>query len=69
MERVNKKQFAFWEKENGSDHGYWMLFNSLEDAATDSNGRTIYQMDAKPIGKFTIKAVLQKVPQRKKKRK
>lgn len=69
MEKVAKKQFAFWERENGAGNsGYWMLFGRIEEAASEANGRTIYRLDATPLGKFEIKAVLTKVRQRKRKK-
>lgn len=65
--KPQKTQYAFWEI--GEDIGYWCLFDKIEDAAQDSNGRTIYRLDATPLGKFKIEATLIKVRQRSKKRK
>lgn len=59
------KQYAFWVTEE--DYGYWMLYDSLEDAVREAKGEDIFEFNAKRLGKYKTKVVIIKDKSTKKK--
>jgi hypothetical protein len=60
-------QFGAWKKPENGDSGYWMLYDSLEDAvSSEGDGCEIYRFTPKFIGRYKRKAEIVKIKARKK---
>lgn len=73
LEKINlKPQYAYWEIDEAEPKlGYWMLFDSLEDAVStkEDSGVEIFKLTPTYLGKFKRSVEVVRVPKNKHKKK
>lgn len=61
-------QYGVWRVDNPEDGGYWMMFDTIEDAVSGGgDGTRVYKLEAASLGRFRRKVEI--VKEKKKRRK
>lgn len=55
------KQYGVWRVEENEDAGFWLMFDSIEDAVSSEGPSEVFELSSKSLGQFEVKAIVRKL--------